>query len=143
MGRLPDEQFDPSPQFTRRRSRVSLHVQRKVVRAREAALTLRALERFGARVLAVVPCQLVGARKAPVAALPRAAVRLLACNREDRKQIVSRGASRRGVPPRRSGAATGRMERGDSRVLDFRRAGPRDEGTEGESERQAIVPALY
>lgn len=62
----------------RRRSDVSLHVQREVVAAREGALATRTLERPVAGVLAVVARQLVGPRELPRARRPRAAVRLLA-----------------------------------------------------------------
>lgn len=56
---------------------VSLHVQGQVVRSGEGARADGALEGFGARVLPVVARQLVGAGEAPVAAVPRAPVRLL------------------------------------------------------------------
>ena len=59
---------------------VALHVQRQVVGARERALAHDALERLGARVLAVVPRQLVRTRKSPLALRPVTPVRLLACN---------------------------------------------------------------
>ena len=62
-----------------RRSLVALEVEGEVVGAREAAIAVHALERLGARVLAVVARQLVGAREPPLAALPRALVRLLTC----------------------------------------------------------------
>ena len=55
-----------------------LHVQGEVVAAREGTGAQVTLERFGPRVLAVMPGQLVGAGKLPAAALPRALVRLLA-----------------------------------------------------------------
>ena len=55
-----------------------LHVQGEVVAAREGTGTQVTLERFGPRVLAVMPGQLVGSGKLPAAALPRALVRLLA-----------------------------------------------------------------
>ena len=58
---------------------VPLHVQRQVVGAREAAVAHAALEGLGAGVLAVVAGQLVRAREPPVAAFPRAFVRLLTC----------------------------------------------------------------
>ena len=73
---------------------MALHVQRQVVRPREAALTAVTLERLGARVFAVVPGQLVGAGEPPLAALPRAPVRLLACNQTDRHTEVRRGQTR-------------------------------------------------
>lgn len=57
-----------------------LHVQRQVVGAREGALAQLALEGLLSRVLAEVARQLVGPRELPRAALPRARVRLLACN---------------------------------------------------------------
>lgn len=56
---------------------VSLHVQRQVVGAGEAAVAHPALERLGTRVLPVVAGQLVRPRKPPVAALPGALVGLL------------------------------------------------------------------
>lgn len=56
---------------------VPLHVQRQVVGAREAAVAHSALKGLGARVLAVMACELVGACEAPVAAFPRALVGLL------------------------------------------------------------------
>lgn len=60
--------------------RVPLGVQRQVVRAREAALAVAAAERLRAGVLAVVSRQLVGPGEPPVAALPRAFVRLFSWN---------------------------------------------------------------
>lgn len=63
----------------RRSILVALHVQRQVVGAREAAAAGDALEGFGSGVFPVVPGELVRSGEAPVAALPRAAVRLLAC----------------------------------------------------------------
>lgn len=57
---------------------MSLHVQCKVVGAREATAANGALERLGARVFPEVARELVRAGKAPIAALPRAPVRLLA-----------------------------------------------------------------
>jgi hypothetical protein len=59
---------------------VALHVEREVVRAREAPVAVSTLERFGARVFPVVARQLVGSREPPLAPLPRAPVRLLSCN---------------------------------------------------------------
>lgn len=53
-------------------------VEREVVAAGELAPAVRALERLRAGVLAVVAGQLVGAGEAPLAAVPRARVRLLA-----------------------------------------------------------------
>lgn len=64
---------------------VSLHVQGKVVRSGEGAGADGALEGFGARVFPVVSGQLIGASETPVAAVPRAAVRLLTC-REKKKR---------------------------------------------------------
>ena len=54
-----------------------LHVECKVVRPGEAAVALAALEGLDAGVLAQVACQLVRPREPPLAALPRAPVRLL------------------------------------------------------------------
>lgn len=67
---------------------VSLHVQGKVVRSGEGAGADGALEGFGARVFPVVSGQLIGASETPVAAVPRAAVRLLTC-REEKKEGLS------------------------------------------------------
>lgn len=64
---------------------VSLHVQRQVVGAGEAAVAHPALERLGTRVLPVVAGQLVRPRKPPVAALPGALVGLLTCKEETRE----------------------------------------------------------
>lgn len=58
---------------------VSFHVQGEVIRPGEGARAHGALEGLGARVLPVVASELVGASEAPVAALPRAPVRLLTC----------------------------------------------------------------
>lgn len=58
---------------------VSLHVQGEVVGPGEGARADGALERFGAGVLPVMTRQLVGTSEAPVAAVPRAPVRLLTC----------------------------------------------------------------
>lgn len=58
---------------------VTLHVQGQVVGAREAAAAGDALEGLGPGVFPVVSGELVRSGEAPVAALPRAAVRLLAC----------------------------------------------------------------
>lgn len=58
---------------------VTLHVQRQVVGAGEAAVAHPALERLGTRVLPVVAGQLVRPSKPPVAALPVALVGLLTC----------------------------------------------------------------
>ena len=49
---------------------VALHVQRQMIRAREATLADLALERLGSGVLAVVTSELVGAGKPPLAAIP-------------------------------------------------------------------------
>lgn len=65
---------------------VSLHVQRQVVGAGEAAVAHPALERLGTRVLPVVAGQLVRPRKPPVAALPGALVGLLTCGKEETRQ---------------------------------------------------------
>ena len=56
-----------------------LHVQGEVVRPGEAPVAVLALEGLEAGVLAVVPRQLVGPREPPLAAVPRATVRLLTC----------------------------------------------------------------
>lgn len=69
---------------TRRLVLVPLHVQGEVIRAGEGARADGALEGLGARVLPVVPGQLVRAGESPVAALPRAPVRLLTCGWVDR-----------------------------------------------------------
>lgn len=61
---------------------VALHVQRQVVRAREAAAASYALERLRSGVLPVMSGQLVRPGETPVAVVPRAAVRLLACKTE-------------------------------------------------------------
>lgn len=79
----PSENVPTCPHFLRRipvafSVLVALHVQGQVVRAREAAAAGHALEGFGASVFAVVSGQLVGAGEAPVAVVPRAAVRFLA-----------------------------------------------------------------
>lgn len=58
---------------------VTLHVQGQVVGAREAAAAGDTFERFGAGVFPVVSGELVGPGEAPVAVLPRAAIRLLTC----------------------------------------------------------------
>lgn len=58
---------------------VPLHVESQMVRAGEAPAAGYALEGLGARVLPIVPGQLVGAGKAPVAAFPRAFIGLLTC----------------------------------------------------------------
>lgn len=61
---------------------VPLHVESQMVRAGEAPAAGYALEGLGARVLPIVPGQLVGAGKAPVAAFPRAFIGLLTCGEE-------------------------------------------------------------
>ncbi len=66
-------------------SLVPLHVQCEVVRPGEGALTMLALEGLDPGVLPVVPGQLVGTGKAPLAALPGAAIRLLSCNKKREK----------------------------------------------------------
>lgn len=60
---------------------VTLHVQSQMVRAREAAAAGDALEGFGPGVFPVVSGELVGSSEAPVAVLPCASVRLLACKK--------------------------------------------------------------
>ena len=60
---------------------MSLHVKREVVAAAERPGTEFTLERLLTRVLAVVPRQLVRPGELPLAALPRALVRLLPCVR--------------------------------------------------------------
>lgn len=55
-------------------------MQGQVVGAREAAAARDALEGFGSSVFPVVSGQLIGPGEAPVAVLPRAAVRLLSCS---------------------------------------------------------------
>ena len=69
--------------------RVLLDVQRQVVGAREAAIAQFTLERLGAGVLPVVTRQLVGARESPLAARPRALVRLLAYNNNKPIDVLS------------------------------------------------------
>jgi hypothetical protein len=49
---------------------VTFHVQSKVIAAREASITVTALEGLGAGVLSVVARQLVAAGKAPFASFP-------------------------------------------------------------------------
>lgn len=58
---------------------MALLVQGQVIGAREAAIAVRAFERLGARVLAVVAREFIGTREPPLASLPRALVRLLTC----------------------------------------------------------------
>ncbi len=56
---------------------MALHVQRQVVRTRESSIAEFAMERLVPGVLALMPRQLIGARKTPAAVLPRAYVGLL------------------------------------------------------------------
>lgn len=65
---------------------VSLHVQGEVVGSGEGARADGALEGFGARVLPEVTRQLVRTSETPVAAVPRAPVRLLACGTRERER---------------------------------------------------------
>ena len=65
---------------------VAFEMQGQVIRAREAALAVDALERLGARVLAIVARQFVAARKSPQTALPRAVVRLLNCRTRNKNK---------------------------------------------------------
>lgn len=58
---------------------VSFHVQGQVVRSGKGARADGALEGLGARVLPVVARQLIWTGETPVAAVPRASVRLLTC----------------------------------------------------------------
>lgn len=58
---------------------VPLHVKGEMVAPRKRSLTEMALERFLARVLAIVSRKLVRACELPRAALPRALIRFLAC----------------------------------------------------------------
>jgi hypothetical protein len=55
----------------------------------EAPITVGAFEGFGSRVLPVVAGQLVRAGEPPLAASPRAAIRLLACTQG---QVVRAGS---------------------------------------------------
>lgn len=57
-----------------------------MIAAREASITVTALEGLGAGVLSVVASQLVAACKAPFASFPRTLVRLFTCNRGRRKE---------------------------------------------------------
>lgn len=57
-------------------------MQGQVVGAAEAPVAVAALERLGARVLAIVAGQLVAACEPPLAALPRALVRLFTWNKQ-------------------------------------------------------------
>lgn len=54
----------------RSHQQVALPVQGEVIGAREAALAIRALERLGSGVFAVMTCQLVGTCELPRAAFP-------------------------------------------------------------------------
>lgn len=65
-----------------------------MVGAGEAAAAGQALEGLGTRVLPIVPGQLVGAGKAPVAAFPGAFIGLLACGEEPKVMGTA--------PPRKS-----------------------------------------
>lgn len=56
---------------------VPLHMQGEMIGAREAAAAHSALEGFGSGVLPEVTRQLIGTCEPPVAALPRAPIRLL------------------------------------------------------------------
>ena len=62
---------------------VALHVQSQVVGAGKAAAAGQALKRLGSGVFPVMSGQLVRSGETPVAVLPRAAVRLLACKTEE------------------------------------------------------------
>lgn len=62
---------------------VSLHMQRQMIGAGETPVAVAAFERLGASVFPVVTGQLVRPREPPLAALPRALVRLLACKHND------------------------------------------------------------
>lgn len=64
-----------------RHSLMAFGVEGQVVGSGEPAAALLAPEGFGARVLAVVSRQLVRPGEAPLAALPRALVRLFTCGR--------------------------------------------------------------
>lgn len=66
---------------------VAFHVQGQVVRPGKAPVAVSALERFRARVLPVVARELVAAREAPLAALPRALVRFFAWKGKKKKKI--------------------------------------------------------
>lgn len=65
---------------------MSLHVQGQVVGSGEGARADGALEGFGAGVLPVVTRQLVRTGEAPVAAVPRAPVRLLTCRKRGKEK---------------------------------------------------------
>lgn len=51
---------------------VTFHMQRQMIGAREAAITVATFKRFGAGVLAIMTRQFVTARESPFAALPGA-----------------------------------------------------------------------
>lgn len=66
---------------------VSLHVQGEVVGSGEGARADGALEGFGARVLSEMARQLIRTCEAPVAAVPRAPVRLLTCRTGGKERV--------------------------------------------------------
>ena len=68
---------------------MSAPVQGQVVRAGEAAVAVGALEGLDARVLPVMPGQLVRARKLPRTAIPRALVRFLTCWRATKQPNIN------------------------------------------------------
>lgn len=72
-------------------------VQCQVIRPREAAIAVRALERLHSRVLAVMPRQFVGTRKLPGAAFPGTLVGLLTCKKS--RHTSSGAASLSCSPP--------------------------------------------
>lgn len=83
-------------------------MQGQVVGAGEAAVAVRALERFHTRVLPVVPRQLVRAGKLPRAAVPGALVWLFPCEHTHTHSTASvqcalRSKGRRGFTANRSG----------------------------------------
>jgi hypothetical protein len=83
-----------------RRKRVSLvplHVEREVVRAGEAALAVHALERLDPRVLPVVAGQLVRPGEPPLAAFPRAAIRLFTCKKDGNESALLLSIKERSV----------------------------------------------
>lgn len=63
-------------------------VQRQMVGPGERAVTFRATERFDSCVLAEMSSELVGAGKAPGAALPGTVVRLLSWEKEKKKSFL-------------------------------------------------------
>ena len=73
---------------TAHRLAVALHVQCQVVGPRKTSITVTTLERLGARVLPVVPRQLVTPREPPLAAVPRTFVGLLTCGRAKRGREI-------------------------------------------------------